>query len=122
MNTLNDAVTALEKFQKYTAYNGAVTVDGKNLYLFGELCAVNLREHIAINLCGERQFAHQLNNLPGIQIEKYGDSLFLNGDILPIDDRWLIVNKKYGNWRAEEELCWDYDFDYSQFIDRQNNY
>jgi hypothetical protein len=90
--------------ETYEALDGNIKVSKNNLYLFGDLVATNLRDTIAINLHGQKQYAHLLNNLEGVQIEKYGDSLYLNGEILTIDDSWLIVNKKYGDWHTEEEI------------------
>ena len=123
--SIENAVSALEKFEKYEAFNGAVVVDKKNLYLFGQLVAINLKDNLAINLCGEPQFANILSRHPAIQVEKYGDSLFLNGEILTIGEDWIIVNKKYGNWHVDnideimyEYNCddYDYDYDYSEYI------
>ena len=100
------------KVEKYIAYNGALQIDKNNLYLFGDLVATNLRTHIAINLRGEEHLCVQLNNLEGIQFERYGQHLYLNGQPLLETDKWLVVNKSYGDWTYE-----DMDYDYGEYLE-----
>lgn len=88
------------KLDKYSAYDGNLKIDGNLLSLFGETVACNLKDHIAINLRGGN-YISQLNCLEGIQFERYGQHLYLNGQPVTDTENWMIVNKLYGDWRYE---------------------
>ena len=103
MSHLQKAADALQRLESYDAYNGQLRVHRNHLYLFGEVYATNLKTHLAINLNDAPHTAHQLNYLEGIQFERVGDDkcLYLNGQPVLYPDRWLIVNKAYGDWDYE---------------------
>ena len=121
------ALSLFGKLDRYESLDGAVKIDKNNLYLLGQLVATNLRDCIAINLYAD--FTHQLNRLEGVQLERYGNSVWLNGQPLHEEDLgcWLIVRKATGEWYKDidvEELIpynmdYDYDRDYSDWLEGQ---